>query len=648
MRRLSACLLLSLAIAAGAAAADKAEVIVLLDTSESMFDYIDPVRDYVVKSVVQDYIALRDDFHLLTFADTAQLELSQEIAENADLRAVVARTYLLYPFGANTDLASAIDYLAQYAADLPDSNLKNIIIITDGIHNPGPASPYASRSSEEIEAAIRSSVKSMKEKGWRVSFIKIPFKADGKGMGEDGNPMDMSGALKDELGDAAADFDPTNPGTMNEAAMGLVSVTFPGDLGKRNARFALPLRLKNSSNQDVKLELVACETEYGNVLGERAFMRLRAGKADVLRARIEIPKELAAGPVSLPVRLRFAGSTRVSPSSGEITFTLSRHPVSSFFNSMAIAPTKIVLIVLIALAAIALAVIFIFLVRQAPIGSAIARIGRTEDDEERALKASMGIRAEEQRAASSRYTEGWASSAAAAGGRAVASANERFIGAKEAAGKGAGTETAGAAKKPKPGKVPASAPAITVASGSKAEKGRGASPFSFGSDAQEARLRAREEALRKKEEAAAEASGRRAAAAALRSLRVKAQGNVQVEFRVNEQTSLVGFRNIHSIKSGSRFIVGGMKSADFLVFVVKVPARLAQVFFDGEKLSFVPLRPEFFPGIEGMLDDCLDAPIKCVTPTGYEMTMSFSKWENPALKFNRLLDLIDLGGSRPR
>jgi len=62
----------------------------------------------------------------------------------------------------------------------------------------------------------------------------------------------------------------------------------------------------------------------------------------------------------------------------------------------------------------------------------------------------------------------------------------------------------------------------------------------------------------------------------------------------------------------------------------------------------VPLRPEFFPGIEGMLDDCLDAPIKCVTPTGYEMTMSFSKWENPALKFNRLLDLIDLGGSRPR
>jgi hypothetical protein len=630
MKRLAASLLLSLVVAAGTAGAETADVIVLLDTSESMFSYVDPVVNYVIDSVVEDYIRLGDSFHILTFSDAAQLELSQEVKSNADLRAIVTRLYLLYAFGANTDLASAIDYLEQYASDLGDSSLKNIIIITDAIHNPPAASHYAKMPPPEIEAGIRESIKAMKAKGWRVSFIKVPFKAgtsDGsQGQAEKGEYTDFSKALSEELGAAATDFDASNPDSMTESAMGLISATFPGNLGKRNSRFSLPLRLRNSTNADARLELISCiSEEYGEVLEEKAFLRLGEGKTGILRARLRMPESMKDGDVSLPVRFVFSGSTRIVPGSGTLSFTLSRNAVATFFSAMT---PKFILLILIVLAFIAICVIVAVILKQSAPKTAIAGLGRKPDDEEKALKSSMGINSVSAYVPPSRYTEGYAAKATGPAAKA-----ERLFRSKDGtAGAQASLASAKAAER-----------ISRAADGSKAPA---SSPFSFAADAAEAKKREEEARKQRQIEAEAEIKGRKSADAAIRSLQVRKEGEVRLEFKIDEQTSLVGFRNIHSLKSGTRMSVGGSRNADFFVFVVRVPSRLADVYFDGETLNFIPVRKDYFPGMDEVLRDCIDEPIKCVTPTGYAMTMKFTRWENPAIKFNRLLDLIDIVGSR--
>jgi hypothetical protein len=630
MKRLAASLLLCLVVAAGKASAETADVIVLLDTSESMFTYIDPVVNYVIDSVVEDYIRLGDSFHILTFSDTAQLELSQEVKSNADLRTVVTRLYLLYAFGANTDLASAIDYLEQYASDLGDSSLKNIIIITDAIHNPPPSSHYAKMPLPEIESGIRESIKAMKSKGWRVSFIKVPFKAgtaDGsQGQAEKGEYADFSKALGEELGEAATEFDASNPDSMTESAMGTISATFPGNLGKRNSRFTLPLRLRNSTNADARLELVSCVSEeYGELLEEKAFLKLGKGKTGVLRARLGMPESMKDGEVSLPVRFVFSGSTRIVPGTGTVSFTLSRNAVATFFSAMT---PKLILLVLIVLAFIAICVIVAIILKQSAPKAVIAGLGRKPDDEEKALKASMGINSVSAYVPPSRYTEGFASKAVGSTAKA-----ERTTESKDGtAGAKASLTSAKAAER--------------ISRAADGFKAPASSPFSFAADAAEAKKR--EEEVRKQRQLGAEAEleGRRSAEEAMRSLQVKKEGNVRLEFKIDEQTSIVGFRNIHSLKAGARMSVGSIKNSDFLVFVVRVPSRLAEVYFDGETLNFIPVRKDYFPGMDDVVRDCIDKPIKCVTPTGYAMTMTFTRWENPAIKFNRLLDLIDIVGSR--
>jgi hypothetical protein len=49
---------------------------------------------------------------------------------------------------------------------------------------------------------------------------------------------------------------------------------------------------------------------------------------------------------------------------------------------------------------------------------------------------------------------------------------------------------------------------------------------------------------------------------------------------VKDQSRSIGKRNIHTLKAGSRYSVGGKKS-DFLIFLVSLPNHLGEIRFDG-------------------------------------------------------------------
>ena len=77
-----------------------------------------------------------------------------------------------------------------------------------------------------------------------------------------------------------------------------------------------------------------------------------------------------------------------------------------------------------------------------------------------------------------------------------------------------------------------------------------------------------------------------------------------IEMRVEQQNHRVGFRNVHRIGTGAARSVGGRFSS-FLVFLVPMPAGIAEIRNVDGRYVFTPLRAELFPGISGPIEDCL-------------------------------------------
>ena len=120
-------------------------------------------------------------------------------------------------------------------------------------------------------------------------------------------------------------------------------------------------------------------------------------------------------------------------------------------------------------------------------------------------------------------------------------------------------------------------------------------------------------------------------------------GRIQVELRVDGQNPSIGRRNVHSLEAGQARGVGGGRS-DFLVFLVNVPAHVAELHFDGENCSFIPLRTECFPDLSGPVQSCLGKDIPMVSRQGYPMVLRFTKFIDPVEKVNRLLHCIETPG----
>ena len=114
------------------------------------------------------------------------------------------------------------------------------------------------------------------------------------------------------------------------------------------------------------------------------------------------------------------------------------------------------------------------------------------------------------------------------------------------------------------------------------------------------------------------------------------------ELFVYNQTTLIGKRNIHVMKSGTRLSVGGSKSDDFLIFLVPFPANLAQVQYDGNDYRVSILKPEYFPyETSNTIYPCIGRDITAVSKKGYHVTFTFRGYEDPMIRLNTLLTSIN-------
>jgi hypothetical protein len=86
--------------------------------------------------------------------------------------------------------------------------------------------------------------------------------------------------------------------------------------------------------------------------------------------------------------------------------------------------------------------------------------------------------------------------------------------------------------------------------------------------------------------------------------------------------------------------VGGGNS-DFLVFLVSIPPRIAELHFDGNNCTFVPLKPKYFPDIGSeRVVECIGKPIRILSDKKYEVFFHFERYRDPLIALNQLLNSI--------
>jgi hypothetical protein len=667
-KRLAASAVLMLAMLAASAApmgadasrssaegdSDAADVIVLLDVSQSALPYFQDVTDYVVSSVVEEYLRYGDTFHLLSFGETTQAEIAQRMSSEADVKAVLGKLYLLYPLARYSDLVGALNYLYQYMADLPLSRRKVVVVITDGVHNPPPSSSTYGESPDQVRAAIEAAAARIRANGWPVNIIRLPFPKPGErgapasGSAESRGTSYLDAAAR-ALGAEVSDFSRGDKADIALKSLSLPSAEFPGPLGKKDYSFSFPLKLSNGSDSAVGLELDRVRLGDADILTKKAFLTLQSGRSGTMEVPVLIPDSVPDGEAQLQIRLHFANGVRVSPDTAVLQLTLARSFATALLRSGARVALFAVILVLGLAAILGIVIMLRRMPRsaEAPIAAAVLRSEAAatattsaaaaspapaqEEAPRKALDAALGALPKSLPEAPSTAPRKAAIPVPPAA-RAVVAAAQPGPAARETRVSAAVAAASSLPSKPVKDEHEAAIEGETarLAALRQAESERGAAILA-------AAAGRRTPAGRPSGSAEAKA---RAAAYAPRAVK---PGIIEVELLVSEQNPHIGSRNVHRISAGGSKSVGGGRS-DFLIFLVRVPRRSAELCFDGEKLSFLPLRPELFPELKGPVEDCLGRDIPMISRSGYPLTLRFALYERPVDKINKLLHCIDTTG----
>ncbi len=152
------------------------DLVVMVDTSASMFPYYDELVQYLLKDLLEHWLHKGDTFHLLSFADQPEVEISAKIEKPEDLTRIIERIYLLEPLGRYTDLVAAMDYLYEYLNGLQPQTPKMVLLLTDGVHDPPLDSPNRGKA-DEVLARLLKSADQIRMHGWEIHILQTPAMA---------------------------------------------------------------------------------------------------------------------------------------------------------------------------------------------------------------------------------------------------------------------------------------------------------------------------------------------------------------------------------------------------------------------------------------------------------------------------------------
>jgi hypothetical protein len=122
------------------------------------------------------------------------------------------------------------------------------------------------------------------------------------------------------------------------------------------------------------------------------------------------------------------------------------------------------------------------------------------------------------------------------------------------------------------------------------------------------------------------------------------EGPLLLNLFVEDQNTAIGKRNIHAVKSGYNFTVGGGRS-DFLIFLVSVPPHIGEIRCEGQNCTFIPRKPRYFPDTGSQpVPDCIGKTIRIISDKNYEIRFRLERYEDPLKALNRLLHSVKVPG----
>jgi hypothetical protein len=115
---------------------------------------------------------------------------------------------------------------------------------------------------------------------------------------------------------------------------------------------------------------------------------------------------------------------------------------------------------------------------------------------------------------------------------------------------------------------------------------------------------------------------------------------VMLNLFVEDQNTFIGKRNIHVVKQGINFTIGGGKS-DFLIFLVSLPFRIADLRYEAGSCALIPRKSKYFPDTgSSPVKDCIGKTIRVVSDKNYELFMRIDLHEDPLETLNRLINSV--------
>ena len=549
--------LVLVACLAAPAAAENMDLVVMVDTSESMFPFFDDLMNSLIQDLLTAKLHRGDSFHLLSFSSAPEVEIALEVNSQEAAERAFGRLLLLHPLGRYTDLVEALHFLHTYARELPETNQKRILLLTDGVHDPSPTSPHKG-DPDSVKNAIEEATAAIRAEGWAVNIMKVPPEP---AKGEAGKKSYLDDIAR-VLGVQVAAYKSGSGASLTGIAMGFPGLTFPTHLGKVGNRFVVPFRVKNNdAASPILVGLVSVQSEGTELLEKKVQLAVAAGAEAVLEAPIRLPISFPRGEHSRSIQLVFQDDVRISPTSGTLSFTYTGT------GGLPIPRLTFLYILYIILAA---AVIFL-----------LVRLFMFMREKLHEVSLSGFSRTPTGRAGGARVPEAAAARPGGAAGR-----GHRLVPLMQT---GPAAQTAAVPRR---------------------------------------RVRPTVTSMRR----------------SLPKARMQqATLPPQIEMRVSQQNSHIGFRNVHRIAPATGRSIGGRFSS-YLVFLIPVPAGIAEIRNENGSYVFTPRRPECFPRLSGPVTDCLEKDIPFTTARGQELTLSFRKWVSPLEEINRLMRSISREG----
>jgi hypothetical protein len=301
-----------------AAMASDVDLVVVMDTSESMFPHFEDLRSYLLEDLLKEKLHRGDTFHLLSFSGSPELETAVQLADERAAEKAFGRLALLAPLGRYTDLIAALRFVHQYVRQLPEGNPKTILLLTDGIHDPPPGSPNR-LPPEGARAAVRAAAEAIRREGWTVQALKVPAELTAADKAN-GLPSYLE-EIAAGLGIAVIPYDPARNAEVTGILTGYPTLAFPEPLGEVGRRFTVPLRVRNFSKEPILVRLSAAQIDHVEVLERPAEVAVLADSSAVLEARLRLPLSFPTGAQERILALEVPAGLRISPVQGAISFS---------------------------------------------------------------------------------------------------------------------------------------------------------------------------------------------------------------------------------------------------------------------------------------------------------------------------------------